>query len=105
MNENVFEIITDSAEATVALGERIGGALKGGEIITLIGQLGSGKTHLIKGISAGLGVGDCDEVNSPTFVIVNEYSSDDGRIVVGMVDPAIGVYQSRGKPFHIVTAQ
>ena len=68
-----FEITTNSPEETIALGRKFGSQLKGGEIIAVIGQLGSGKTHLIKGIAAGAGAQDSDIVNSPTFVIVNEY--------------------------------
>ena len=69
-----LEIITTSAEQTIEIGRKIGSQLKGGEIIGISGQLGSGKTHLIKGIAAGAGAGDCKSVNSPTFVIVNEYT-------------------------------
>jgi tRNA threonylcarbamoyladenosine biosynthesis protein TsaE len=49
--------------------------MKGGEIVCLVGPLGSGKTHLIKGIAEGAGAADAEKlVNSPTFVIINEYS-------------------------------
>lgn len=68
-----LEIITTSVEQTIEVGRRIGSQLKGGEIIGICGQLGSGKTHLIKGIAAGAGANDYKSVNSPTFVIVNEY--------------------------------
>ncbi len=68
-----LELISSSPEQTVEIGERIGSQLKGGEVIGVCGQLGSGKTHLIKGLAAGAGAQDSREVNSPTFVIVNEY--------------------------------
>lgn len=55
------------------LGRRIGSRLRGGEIFAICGPLGSGKTHLIKGIAAGAGARDRENVTSPTFVIVNEY--------------------------------
>ena len=55
MNDRTIEITTNSAAETVALGKRIGAALKGGEVFALIGNLGTGKTHLIKGILAGAG--------------------------------------------------
>ena len=68
-----FIIETHSPDETVELGRKIGLQLKGGEIIAIIGQLGAGKTHLIKGIASGTGSEDSNVVNSPTFVIVNEY--------------------------------
>ena len=48
--------------------------------------MGSGKTHLIKGIARGVGFSDSDEVNSPTFVLVNEYVGDDMRLEVYHID-------------------
>ena len=68
-----FHIISNSAEETIEFGRKVGSQLKGGEVIAVCGTLGSGKTHLIKGIAAGAGAGDSRRVNSPTFVIVNEY--------------------------------
>jgi len=71
-----FELTSNSAQETIEIGRRIGAQLKGGEIIGLIGPLGSGKTCLIKGIAAGLGAEQSGStVNSPTFVIVNEYAA------------------------------
>jgi tRNA threonylcarbamoyladenosine biosynthesis protein TsaE len=66
-------IVSHSAEETMELGRRIGSRLKGGEVFAICGPLGSGKTHLIKGIAAGAGARDRENVTSPTFVIVNEY--------------------------------
>ncbi|MEN6578113.1 MAG: tRNA (adenosine(37)-N6)-threonylcarbamoyltransferase complex ATPase subunit type 1 TsaE [Phycisphaerales bacterium] len=66
-------ITSHSAEETMELGRRIGNRLKGGEVFAICGPLGSGKTHLIKGIAAGAGARDRENVTSPTFVIVNEY--------------------------------
>ena len=57
--------------------------LKGGEVVAICGQFGSGKTHLIKGIAAGAGATDARQVNSPTFVIVNEY---EGRLDIFHID-------------------
>jgi len=69
-----FSFTTDSPQKTIDLGQQIGSQLKGGEVIALVGPLGSGKTHLIKGIVKGLGAEDApNEVTSPTFVLVNEY--------------------------------
>jgi len=78
-----FEIISNSPEETIELGQRIGSQLKGGEVVGICGLLGSGKTHLIKGIAAGAGAEDSKRVNSPTFVIVNEYS---GRLDIYHID-------------------
>ena len=79
-----FNIVTTSAARTIELGRKFGQQLKGGEIICLIGTLGSGKTHLIKGIVDGTGADDNGtNVNSPTFVLVNEYS---GRFDIYHID-------------------
>lgn len=66
-------ITTHCAEETMDLGRRIGSRLKGGEVFAICGPLGSGKTHLIKGIASGAGAIDRENVTSPTFVIVNQY--------------------------------
>ncbi len=84
--KDTLEIISNSAAETVQLGRRIGEALKGGEVIGLIGPLGSGKTHLIKGIAEGAGATDANRVSSPTFVIVNEYLSTSALLDVYHVD-------------------
>lgn len=62
-------------EATRQIGRRLGSALRVGDLVALIGPLGSGKTTLVKGIASGAGVADARQVNSPTFVIVNEYET------------------------------
>ena len=64
---------TASVEETLALGCRLGGALQPGDTIALIGTLGSGKTHFVKGVARGVDVPAEIVVNSPTFVPVNEY--------------------------------
>jgi len=78
-----IDISSNSAEQTIELGRKIGSQLKGGEIVAVCGPLGSGKTHLIKGIAAGAGAEDQKQVNSPTFVIVNEYT---GRLDIFHID-------------------
>ena len=79
-----IDVTTNSADETVKFGKRFGSQLKGGEVIALYGLLGAGKTHLIKGIVAGLGAEDAaNKVTSPTFVLVNEYS---GRLEVYHID-------------------
>lgn len=69
--------ITNSAEETEQLGERIASKLKGMEVIALFGGLGMGKTAFTRGLARGLGADDV--VSSPTFALVNEYS---GRLPV-----------------------
>jgi len=78
-----LDIISNSPQDTIEFGRRIGSQLKGGEVIGVCGMLGSGKTHLIKGIAAGAGAQDSKRVNSPTFVIVNEYA---GRMDIYHID-------------------
>ena len=84
-NETI-EILSNSPAETMQLGAKIGAALKGGEVICFVGNLGTGKTHLIKGIAAGLGAEDAGEVNSPTFVLVNEYEGEHMRLDVFHID-------------------
>lgn len=78
-----LEIVSTSPEQTIELGRKIGLQLKGGEVIAVCGALGSGKTHLIKGIADGAGAKDSKEVTSPTFVVVNEYA---GRLDIYHID-------------------
>ena len=67
-------IITYSEEETILLGKKFSNELKRGDIVALYGDLGTGKTQLIKGICNGLGVEQT--VTSPTFALMNVY---DGR--------------------------
>ncbi|MDP2932760.1 MAG: tRNA (adenosine(37)-N6)-threonylcarbamoyltransferase complex ATPase subunit type 1 TsaE [bacterium] len=77
------EIISDSAEKTFEIGKRIGLLLKPEKVVCFTGPLGSGKTTLIKGIAAGAGAANPQHVNSPTFVMVNEYQ---GRFNIFHID-------------------
>ena len=67
---------TRSPEETYALGEKIGKAAQPGQIYTLTGDLGVGKTVFTQGVAAGLGI--TEPVSSPTFTIVQVY--EDGRL-------------------------
>lgn len=78
-----IDVITNSPTETIEFGRKIGSQLKGGEVIALIGTLGSGKTHLIKGIASGAGAAESKKVTSPTFVIINEYK---GRLDIYHID-------------------
>jgi len=74
--------VSRSARATSALGERLGAALRPGDVVALVGELGAGKTQLVRGVCRGAGVPDA-EVASPTFAIVAAYH---GRIPVHHAD-------------------
>ncbi|MGH9774477.1 MAG: tRNA (adenosine(37)-N6)-threonylcarbamoyltransferase complex ATPase subunit type 1 TsaE [Candidatus Acidiferrales bacterium] len=67
------EIITHSAEETLECGRKIGRHLRAPVLIRLTGELGAGKTTLVKGIVSGLGAACEDEVTSPTFTLVHLY--------------------------------
>lgn len=76
----VFEI--NSVEQTTQLGINLGRLLNAGDIVCLTGDLGTGKTHITKGIAKGLDIDD--NITSPTFTIVNEY--DSGRLKLNHFD-------------------
>ena len=78
-----FDFISNSPEETIELGRKFGSQLKGGEVVAVCGALGSGKTHLIKGIAEGLEAAGSTKVTSPTFVIINEYK---GRLDIYHID-------------------
>lgn len=67
------EIITASAEETTAWGREFAKRLTAPVLVLMTGDLGSGKTTLTKGIVAGLGVANEDDVTSPTFTLVHVY--------------------------------
>jgi tRNA threonylcarbamoyladenosine biosynthesis protein TsaE len=62
------------AEETIALGEEIGKHLCDGDVLGLVGELGAGKTTLIKGIARGLKISDGTDIKSPTFIIHNRHT-------------------------------
>ena len=76
-----MELIVTAVEETYKIGELLGALVNSGDIICLIGDLGTGKTHLAKGIAKGLGIED--QITSPTFTIVNEYT---GRLKLNHFD-------------------
>lgn len=69
-----YKIETRSEDETIRLAEKLASLLKPGDVITLEGDLGAGKTTFTKGIARGLGVKRV--VNSPTFTIVKEYTGE-----------------------------
>jgi len=68
-----MEYVTNSADETEALGQRLGEVLQPGAVVAYTGDLGAGKTAFTRGLARGLGIRD--RVTSPTFDIVNEYES------------------------------
>lgn len=69
----MIRTISRTRDETIALGSKVAGRLKRGDVVALIGELGSGKTVFVKGIAKGLGVRDIRHVNSPSFVIIKEH--------------------------------
>ena len=69
-------------DETTQVGIQLGKLVKPGDIICLTGDLGTGKTHITKGIAQGLGIDE--NITSPTFTIVNEY--DSGRLKLNHFD-------------------
>lgn len=78
-----WAVISRSAEHTRRLGVRLGKLLQGGEIVGLIGELGTGKTCFVRGLTEGLGVSQETWIRSPTFTLVNEYH---GRLPIYHID-------------------
>jgi tRNA threonylcarbamoyladenosine biosynthesis protein TsaE len=67
------EYITHSAEETIALGRKLAPALRTMRVVLLHGDLGAGKTTLVKGIAEALQAASQDDVTSPTFTLIHEY--------------------------------
>jgi tRNA threonylcarbamoyladenosine biosynthesis protein TsaE len=79
---------TRSVAETEALAAEMGQTMRGGEIVLLTGELGSGKTAFVRGLARGLGV-DPEEVASPTFVLLTSHA---GRLTLNHAD----LYRLRG---------
>ena len=77
------EFVSHNESETQAIGRAIGLAGRAGDVVGLVGELGAGKTRLVKGIAAGLGVGEGQKVRSPTFVLIREHA---GRLRLFHVD-------------------
>jgi len=72
-----LEVVVHSAQETRHLGALLGALLRGGEVLALCGDLGAGKTTLVQGLAAGMGISA--RVTSPTFILLNQYTSAAGR--------------------------
>lgn len=79
---NSLDLLLSSPGETESFGDSIGQLLRGGEVLALIGELGTGKTALVRGIAAGLGA-PAASVTSPTFLLVHEYQ---GRLPIIHID-------------------
>ena len=82
MTGKMKRLVLRNAEATRELGRILGRSLPAGTVILLEGDLGSGKTTLVKGIGEGLEIQET--IDSPTFTLINEYL--DGRLPLYHVD-------------------
>ncbi|MGQ9635519.1 MAG: tRNA (adenosine(37)-N6)-threonylcarbamoyltransferase complex ATPase subunit type 1 TsaE [Bryobacteraceae bacterium] len=76
---SAFMVRTRSEEETIELGRRIAERLPRPAVVLLVGELGSGKTTLAKGIIQGLGAALPEEVSSPTYTLIHEFS-DGARV-------------------------
>ena len=76
-----MEFVTHSEEETALLGKKLGEKLKKGDVVALDGTLAAGKTYFTKGIALGLKIQE--EITSPTFTVISEYS---GRLPLYHMD-------------------
>jgi tRNA threonylcarbamoyladenosine biosynthesis protein TsaE len=72
-----------STSGTIRIGKNIGSLLLPGDVVALVGELGSGKTQFVKGMALGVGVGKPTYISSPSFTLINEYP---GRIPFYHID-------------------
>jgi len=75
-----MKYLSTSEKQTFNLGQKLAKTLKGGEVLALTGELGAGKTVLIKGIAAGLGIKKI--ITSPTFVLMKVYPITNYRLPI-----------------------
>lgn len=76
-------LTSDGPARTSEIGAAIGQCLRAGDVLRLFGELGAGKTCLVRGIARGMGI-DTGAVNSPTYTIANEYRA--GRALLHHID-------------------
>ncbi|HXE76154.1 MAG TPA: tRNA (adenosine(37)-N6)-threonylcarbamoyltransferase complex ATPase subunit type 1 TsaE [Candidatus Xenobia bacterium] len=75
MRRTIQVVTTSSPEETAALGRELAARLRAPALVLLSGDLGAGKTTLVKGLASGLGLAEAEEVTSPSFVFVHVYGS------------------------------
>ncbi len=69
----IHEFTTQSGADTIEVGRKLARLLKPPQLLVLRGDLGTGKTTLVKGIAQALDAAEADEVTSPTFTLIHEY--------------------------------
>jgi tRNA threonylcarbamoyladenosine biosynthesis protein TsaE len=74
-----MQFLTSTETETAAAGEALGRELRSGDVVLLYGDLGAGKTAFVRGLAAGIGA-KADDVSSPTFTIVQEYSGTNATL-------------------------
>ncbi|MFH1676572.1 MAG: tRNA (adenosine(37)-N6)-threonylcarbamoyltransferase complex ATPase subunit type 1 TsaE [bacterium] len=96
---DALKILSNSEAETIEIGRKIGSELRGGEVVSLIGPLGSGKSVIGRGIAKGLGI--TGPVRSPSFNLMREYH---GRLILRHWDlyrlesgfESLGILESSG---------
>ena len=83
LSGKLIQIDSASAEQTMAVGAAIGALARAGDVIGLSGELGAGKTQMVRGVARGMGLAG-EQVASPTFVLMQLYT--DGRLPVAHFD-------------------
>jgi tRNA threonylcarbamoyladenosine biosynthesis protein TsaE len=78
-----WSVVSKSTRQTMGWGRKLAKVVQGGEIIGLVGELGTGKTCFVRGFAAGLEVGKDAWIRSPTFTLINEYH---GRLPIYHID-------------------
>jgi len=109
----VREFITNSAEETIAAGRQLNSILRSGQMMVLRGNLGAGKTTLVKGIAEGFKAAREENVTSPTFNLVHEYRGPNETIFhidLYRIDTArelmtIGIDDLRSEPGAILVVE
>ena len=84
MEECGLDLISHSEAQTRQIGARLGGLLRGGDVVCLAGELGAGKTCFAQGIGQGLGIEG--PITSPSFTLINEYRQERARLPFYHVD-------------------
>lgn len=84
MGDGGIEVVSTRPAVTAAIGRALGMAARAGDVIALVGDLGAGKTQMVRGIAQGLGV-DPSGVSSPTFVLMHEHEVAGGGPIAALI--------------------